>query len=89
MASFNLIVIAIAVFLASLANAVAITGSQGGVNDVTGQRPSRQDITMFKDSGPAFDLYILSLQRFQQQNQSTLSSYYQVAGNGPLLVYDV
>ena len=89
MASLNLIFVAIAVCLASLANAVAITGSQGGVNDVTGQRPSRQDITIFKDSGPAFDLYILSLQKLQQQNQSTLLSYYQVAGNGPLLVYDV
>ena len=89
MASFNLISIAIAVCLASLANAVAITGSQGGVNSVTGQRPFRQDISTFKNSGPAFDLYILSLQQFQQQNQSALLSYYQVAGNVPLLVFDV
>ena len=89
MASFNLITIAVAVCLLSLANAIAITGSQGGVNNVTGQRPSRQDISTFKDSGPAFDLYILSLQRFQQQNQSALLSYYQVAGDVPLLLADV
>ena len=89
MASFNLITIAIAVCLASLANAVAITGPQGGVNNVTGQRPFRQEISTFKDSGPAFDLYILSLQQFQQQNQSALLSYYQVAGDVPLLVFDV
>ena len=89
MASFNLISIVIAVCLASLANAVAITGPQGGVNNVTGQRPFRQDISTFKDSGPAFDLYILSLQQFQQQNQSALLSYYQVAGNVRLLVFDV
>ena len=89
MASFNLIAIAIAVFLASLAHAVAITGPQAGVNNVTGQRPFRQDISIFKDSGPAFDLYILSLQKFQQQNQSALLSYYQVGGNVLLLVFDV
>ena len=89
MVSFSLITIAVAICLASLANAVAITGPQGGVNKVTGQRPFRQDISTFKDSGPAFDLYILSLQMFQQQNQSALLSYYQVGGNVPLLVFDV
>ena len=89
MASFNLVTIAIAICLASFANAVAITGPQGGVNNVTGQRPFRQDISTFKNSGPAFDLYILSLQKFQQQNQSALLSYYQVAGDVPLLVFDV
>ncbi|CAD6586306.1 MAG: hypothetical protein ASARMPREDX12_002329 [Alectoria sarmentosa] len=48
-----------------------------GVNAVTGQRPFRQEFSTFKNSGPAFDLYILSLQQFQQQNQSALLSYYQ------------
>lgn len=89
MAFFNLIVIAIGVCLASLANAVAITGSLEGVNNVTGQRPFRQDISTFKNSGPAFDLYILSLQKFQQQNQSVLLSFYQVAGSVLLLVFDL
>ena len=81
MANQNLISVAIVICLASLTNAVAIVGSQGGVNTATGQRPFRQEISTFKDSGPAFDLYILSLQQFQQQNQSALLSYYQVGGN--------
>lgn len=80
MAFLTLISLVIAICVASLANAVAITGPQGGVNTITGQRPFRQEFSTFKDSGPAFDLYILSLQQFQQQNQSTLLSYYQVGG---------
>ncbi|KAF6229867.1 hypothetical protein HO133_004204 [Letharia lupina] len=75
--AFNSIFIVIAICLASLANAVAITGPPGGVNNSTGQRPFRQEFSTFKESGPAFDLYILSLQKFQQQNQSALLSYYQ------------
>lgn len=67
-------------FFASQTKAVAITGPQGGVDSATGQRPFRQDINTFQNSGPAFDLYILSFQRFVQQNQSDLLSYYQVAG---------
>ena len=85
MASFNLINIVLVICLASLANAIAITGSQGGVNTDTGQRPFRQEFSTFKNSGPVFDLYILSLQQFQQQNQSAPLSYYQVAGSVPLL----
>lgn len=80
MALLNHIPFVIAICLASLANAVAIIGPQGGVNTVTGQRPFRQEFSTFKNSGPAFDLYILSLQQFQQQNQSALLSYYQVGG---------
>ena len=86
MTSLNLITIVIAICLLSLADALAITGPQGGVNTATGQRPCRQEFSTFKNSGPAFDLYILSLQRFQQQNQSALLSYYQVAGEVPPLV---
>lgn len=89
MAFSNLITIAISICLASLARAVAITGPQGGVNTPTGQRPFRQDFSTFKNSGPAFDLYILSLQQFQQQNQSALLSYYQVGGNAPLVLSSV
>ena len=79
--AFNRIFIVIAICLASLANAVAITGPEGGVNNSTGQRPFRQEFSTFKESGPAFDLYILSLQKFQEQNQSAFLSYYQVGGN--------
>ena len=83
MALLNLISIIFAISFASLAIAVAITGPQGGVNTVSGRRPSRQEISTFENSGPAFDLYILSLQQFQLQNQSALLSYYQVGGNVP------
>lgn len=67
-------------YLASLALSVAIAGIQGGVDQTTGQRPSRPSLTDFSDSGPAFDLYIQSLQQFQAQGQSAQLSYYQVAG---------
>ena len=64
-----------------IVSAVAVTGALGGVNVVTGQRPSRQEISTFQTSGgPAFDLYILAFQRFVQANQTYLLSYYQVAG---------
>lgn len=77
---FNLPSIFVTLCLASFASSYAITGVAGGVNTITGQRPFRQEFSKFKDSGPAFDLYILSLQQLQQQNQSALLSYYQVAG---------
>lgn len=63
-----------------LGNAVAIRGIQAGVNPSTGRRPFRQEFSTFKNSGPAFDLYIQALQRFQQRDQTTLLSYFQVAG---------
>ena len=40
----------------------------------------RRDFAEFVHAGPAFDLYILSLRAFAQQNQTSLLSYYQVAG---------
>lgn len=67
-------------FLTNQIKAVAITGPQGSVNSATGQRPFRQEISTFQNSGPVFDLYILSFQRFVQQNQTNILSYYQVAG---------
>ena len=73
--------IIIAACLFSLVQPYAITGLKGGVNQISGQRPFRQDFSTFKNSGAAFDLYILALQQLQQQNQSTLLSYYQVAGD--------
>lgn len=60
---------------------IAIKGPQGAVDVLTGERPFRQEFSVFKDSGPAFDLYIQSLRHFMQQNQSRLLSYYRVAGN--------
>ncbi len=67
-------------FLTTQTKAIAITGVQDGVNMATGQRPFRQEISTFQNSGPPFDLYILSFQRFVQQNQTNILSYYQIAG---------
>ena len=86
MAFINLILAIVIACILSLTNPYAITGSQGGVNQYTGERPFRQEFSSFKTSGPAFDLYILSLQLFQQHNQSILLSYFQVAGNYNSLV---
>ena len=83
MSRLELIWLFIAGSLLSFGNAVAIIGAQGGVDQATGQRPFRQEFSTFKNSGPAFDLYILSLQQFMQQNQSSLLSYYQVSGRAP------
>ena len=62
-------------------SAVAITGPQAGVNADTGERPFRQEFSVFKDSGAAFDLYIQALYFFEQENQSNLLSYFSIAGN--------
>ena len=59
---------------------IPVTGATGGVNRETGERPFRQEFSTFASSGPAFDLFILAFQRFQQANQSDVLSYYQVAG---------
>jgi hypothetical protein len=61
--------------------AYAITGVSAGVNNVTGERPFRQEINAFATSGAAWDLYILSLRQLQQTNQSDPLSYFQIAGN--------
>jgi hypothetical protein len=61
--------------------AYAITGVSAGVNNVTGERPFRQEINVFAVSGAAWDLYILSLRQLQQTDQSDPLSYFQIAGN--------
>lgn len=67
--------------MTNFGDAIAIKGIQAGVNASTGERPARKEFSVFRSSGPAFDLYILALQQFQQQNQSALLSYFQIAGN--------
>lgn len=62
-------------------SAIVIKGAPGGIDILTGERPLRQEFDKFKGSGPAFDLYILSLRQFVQQNQSSPLSYYRVSGN--------
>ena len=66
--------------LLAAGDAVVIVGPQAGVDSATGQRPFRQDFSVFKESGPAFDLYIQALYYFMKQNQSDVLSYYQIAG---------
>lgn len=65
---------------AAAANSYAITGPTGGVNVNTGERPFRQEISNFQNSGAAWDLYILAFQKFTQTDQAQQLSYYQVAG---------
>lgn len=59
---------------------VAITGISAKVDNVTGERPLRQDINQFRSSGPQWDLYILALHDFQQVDPSDPLSYQQIAG---------
>lgn len=71
---------AIAVQYAVVAGSIAITGSQAGVNQQTGQRPFRQDYRDFNKTGPPFDLYIQALQSFQNSNFNDQQSYFKIAG---------
>lgn len=60
--------------------AFTVTGVSGGVDPDTGERPFRLNLKEFQSSGPAFDLYIQALIRFQEEDQSELLSWYEVAG---------
>jgi hypothetical protein len=62
------------------ARAIVITGISAGVNNITGERPFRRDINELYMSGPAWDLFALSLSAFQQMNQDDPLSYYQISG---------
>ncbi|KAL9102921.1 MAG: hypothetical protein Q9163_001981 [Psora crenata] len=77
---FDLLLVSLTVCLAQFAQSVAVKGATGGVDTSTGQRPFRQEFSTFATSGPAFDLYLLSLQQFQEDNQADLLSYFQVSG---------
>lgn len=71
----------VAFLVAGSTNATfVLTGVHAGVNNETGQRPFRQDIQNFKGSGPAWDLFLLSLQKFQLSKQDDVLSWYQVSG---------
>ena len=64
--------------------AIPITGPSGAnasINTSTGQRPFRQDINTFKNAGPAWDLYIQALVKFEAAGQADIQSYYQVSGS--------
>ncbi|KAF2152857.1 Di-copper centre-containing protein [Myriangium duriaei CBS 260.36] len=57
-----------------------IKGATGGVDATTGARPFRLNINDLQKSGAAWDLYILAMQSFTQDDASLLTSYFQVAG---------
>lgn len=67
--------------LVAKGSAVAITGVQAGVNADTGERPFRQEFSVFQSTGAAFDLYIQALYQFTQEDQSNEQSYFSIAGN--------
>ena len=73
--------------LTSSTSSIAVNGTQGGVDEVSGFRPFRFEISSFQSMGPAWDLYILSLQEFMQKNQSDPLSYYQIAGMWASLIF--
>ena len=66
--------------LVNAITAIEVTGATGGVNYATGERPSRQEISTFAASGPAYDLFVLALRQLQSTNQSDPLSYFQIAG---------
>ncbi|KAI9698509.1 MAG: hypothetical protein M1836_004090 [Candelina mexicana] len=70
----------VSIFSATVNAAYAITGPQGGVNAQTGERPFRQELRTFANSGAAWDLYIQALAQLQSVNQGDLLSYYQIGG---------
>lgn len=61
-------------------SALVINGATGGLSTTDGSRPYRYDIDLFYNSGPAWDLYILSLSSIQNLSQSELTSYFSIAG---------
>ena len=70
----------LALALVPSSHAFAITGNKGGVNPATGERPVRMEISTLQHEGPAFDVYVLALQQFMEQDQSHPLSYYQISG---------
>lgn len=68
------------VVLFQAVSAFQITGATDGIDATTGARPFRYEINEFAQHGPAWDLFILALQRFQSTNETDPLSYFQVAG---------
>lgn len=70
----------IASFWLQLVRPFAVDGVTTTLNHTAGEQPARLEFSTLSQSGPAFDLFILALQQFQQANQSHELSYYQIAG---------
>lgn len=59
---------------------VVVTGAPGNHNEETRGIRIRREINKFADSGPPFDLFILSLKALQERKQTDKLSYFQIAG---------
>jgi hypothetical protein len=66
--------------VAQFSSAVQVTGATGGINSSTGERPSRQEISTFSQSGAAWNVFILSLFELQRDSESDPMSYFRIAG---------
>lgn len=64
-------------FFSIITHSYVIRGISACVNPVTGERPMRRDLREFQTSGPAFDLSIQALDRFQKTDQTDLLSWYE------------
>ncbi|KAF3915762.1 Tyrosinase [Dactylellina cionopaga] len=61
-------------------NAIAFSGVQQGFGPAQGQVPVRKEIRQMIQNPMEFNLFLLALQRMQQQPQSSDTSYYGIAG---------
>ncbi|EPE02553.1 tyrosinase precursor [Ophiostoma piceae UAMH 11346] len=78
--SFILWGIAAASWMAPAA-AQQVVGVTTGINNGTGERPSRVNINnLHADAGPHWDLYVQALDLFQREDMTELLSYYQITG---------
>ncbi|KIH90271.1 tyrosinase precursor [Sporothrix brasiliensis 5110] len=58
-----------------------VVGVSNGINNSTGQRPSRININdLYNEAGPHWDLYVQALDMFQRDDMTEIESYYQIAG---------
>ncbi|CAK7205161.1 hypothetical protein SEUCBS139899_007926 [Sporothrix eucalyptigena] len=58
-----------------------VTGVTTGINNSTGERPSRVNINdLYDEAGPHWDLYIQALDMFQRVDMTDTNSYYQITG---------
>ncbi|KAK0749656.1 hypothetical protein B0T18DRAFT_323937 [Schizothecium vesticola] len=66
---------------AHLIRAQQVTGITAGVNQQTGERPSRLDINeLSSKGGPAWDLFLQALAAVEDAPEADLVSWYQIAG---------
>jgi len=77
---FSTLIWTLSATVSSVSAAFAITGTHTGTSTTSRQRPFRYEINSFVNSGPAFDLYIQALLQFQQTNQASQLSYYDICG---------